>query len=332
MVIDIIVVTYESADTVTPCLAAVSHSPLVSRVIVIDNASSDGSADAARQANADVVIENPVNLGFARAVNTGLRHAAADSVLLLNPDARVDAGCLQRLCQDFEELPRVGVAAPLLRDDQGQLHAGAGRVSSVTRRVALCLPGGGRLRPFRAELSLSSDENRMRRAVDVGYVYGAALLVDRALLNALGGLDERFFLFAEDEDLCRRVRQAGRRVLLDGRAIALHTGGASYTDTALIEAQRLFSTYRLLDKWEGSRDASAYHAGVMAAFSLRGPVVRIQDVSARVRSHHPLPGARSGALRKTARLFDCAVRSGVDPIVDATARSQDRDTPRLEDV
>src|SRR5690606_27038519 len=101
------------------------------------------------------------------------------------------------------------------------------------------------------------------------YVYGAAMLVDRRFLTACGGLDERFFLFAEDEDLCRQARAAGRRVVLDGRAVAGHAGGASCPEEPLTEAQRLFSTWRLLEKWDGPRAAAAYRRGIVAAFAAR---------------------------------------------------------------
>src|SRR5665647_2763264 len=87
--VDVIVVTYNSAAEVAACLAAVRGSTHVERLIVVDNASSDGSAGAARRAGADLVLENERNVGFARAVNRGLEARAAECVLLLNPDAEL---------------------------------------------------------------------------------------------------------------------------------------------------------------------------------------------------------------------------------------------------
>jgi N-acetylglucosaminyl-diphospho-decaprenol L-rhamnosyltransferase len=265
----VIVVTYESADTVASCLAAVSHSPLVARVIVIDNASPDGSAEAARRAGADRVIENPVNVGFARAVNAGLGNALADFVLLLNPDALVDESALSSLHQTLSGSPSAVIAAPLLRDPTGRLVIGAGRFATVARRVGLCVPVLGRAPYFAPQYLLSPPTPADAGPLKVDYVYGAAMLVERAFLEHTRGLDERFFLFAEDEDICRQARAAGCDVLLDRRAVADHVGGASCGDEARTEAQRLFSTHRLLLKWRGPHAAAAYRGGILAANGLR---------------------------------------------------------------
>jgi hypothetical protein len=239
--------------------------------VVVDNGSADGSAEAARQAGADIVIENGRNLGFARAVNIGLEAAGgaagpAELVLLLNPDARVSPEALELLCKDLGRDPSVAVAGPLLRDEDGALTAGAGRTATLITRVGQCVPLVGRDRRVRPEYTVPREPSERAGPADVGYLYGAAMLVERRFLSACGGLDERFFLFAEDEDLCRQARRAGRRVVLDGRAEAVHAGGASCSDGPLIEAQRLFSTWRLFDKWDGPRRAATYHRGVLAAF------------------------------------------------------------------
>ena len=147
----------------------------------------------------------------------------------------------------------MAVAGPLLRDEDGVLTAGAGRAATLVTRVGQCVPLVGRARRLRPDYAVPREPSERSGPVDVGYLYGAAMLVDRRFLGACGGLDERFFLFAEDEDLCRQARMAGRRVVLDGRAEAAHVGGASCADGPLIEAQRLFSTWRLFQKWGGRR-------------------------------------------------------------------------------
>ncbi len=263
-----ILVTYNSAAELRGCLTTVRPAPELARVIVVDNASADGSAQEARTHGADVVIENSENEGFARAVNRGLREATAEQVLLLNPDARVAPHPLARLCLTLATEPTAAVVAPLLRRG-GRVTAGAGRQSTAARRVALCVPVAGRSAFARSEYDLPAQSRNLSRAVDVGYVYGAAMLLDRGFLTDAGGLDERFFLFAEDEDLCRRARAAGRRVLLEGRAVADHVGGANCPDPAATEAQRLFSTWLLLQKWNGRRAAATYHRGVLSAFRVR---------------------------------------------------------------
>jgi N-acetylglucosaminyl-diphospho-decaprenol L-rhamnosyltransferase len=292
-------VTYQSARHVTGCLEVVGRSPQVERLIVVDNASTDGSAETARAAGASVVVANSRNAGFARAVNQGLEHAASDLVLLLNPDAVLQPDSLTGMCATMERISGTAIVAPLLRDEDGVVHAGAGRLATVGRRVGLCLPLAGRAPAFRPQYRLQ--DGALAAAADVGYVFGAAMLLDGRFFAQTGGLDERFFLFAEDEDICRQAHRAGRRVLLDGGATAAHVGGASSGDEAAIEAQRLCSTWRLFEKWNGPRAAATYHRGIVGAFGLRAAA-------------SALDGSHRATIRRTARLFDAAVRSGVDPL------------------
>lgn len=285
------------------CLAALRGSDGVNRVIVVDNASDDGSAEVARRAGADVVLQNGVNVGFAAAVNTGLAHATAEHTLLLNPDAELRPGALAGLLRALLGTTAAVVAAPLLRDHAGRLHSGAGRFATVPRRVGLCLPLARRVPALRHEYHLSEAQLRDGRPLLVDYVFGAAMLVDHHFLADSGGLDERFFLFAEDEDLCRRARHAGRRVVLATQAVAQHAGGASCGDEALTEAQRLYSNYRLLEKWHGRRAAGAYHGGLLVALWAR-------QVAA-------LAAGRPSQAATVVRLneaFASAVRDGSDPL------------------
>ena len=284
----------------------------MSSVVTVDNASSDGSAAVAREAGADAVIENTENLGFARAVNQGLQHGKAPQILLLNPDARVRAAELAALSATLAGSDGAVVVAPLLRDERGIVQAGAGRFATVNRRVGLCLPLVGRAPRFAPQYLLSPAELASPQPRDVDYVYGAAMLIERAFLTGAGGLDERFFLFAEDEDICRQAARAGLRVLLDTGVVALHEGGGSYTDAVSIEAQRLFSTYRLLHKWRGAAVARAYHTGVAAAFRLRGFAASAT------------PGRDEGSIDGVLAAFSEAVMSGLDPLLDRARAPQTR--------
>jgi N-acetylglucosaminyl-diphospho-decaprenol L-rhamnosyltransferase len=236
---------------------------------VVDNASTDGSADAARRAGADLVVENRANIGFAGAVNVGLRSAAAEYVLLLNPDALVGDQALSSLHRTLSASPSAVIAAPLLRDPSGSLMCGAGRFATVLRRVGMCIPAVGRASYFAPQYPLPRRAPADDGPLQVDYVYGAAMLVERAFFVRTHGLDGRFFLFAEDEDICRLARAAGQDVLLDTWAVADHIGGASCGDVARTEAQRLYSTHRLFLKWEGPRAAAAYRLGVLTATRLR---------------------------------------------------------------
>ena len=302
--VDVIVVTYNSAAEVAACLAAVRGSTHVERLIVVDNASSDGSAGAARRAGADLVLENERNVGFARAVNRGLEARAAECVLLLNPDAELREPALASMYATMRREAGAAIVAPLLRTPDGTTESGAGRFATLTRRIGLCLPLVGRAPYFAPQYRLPADVYAAGSSRDIDYAFGAAMLLDRAFLTQTGGLDERFFLFAEDEDICRQARAAGRRVLLDTRAVAGHIGGASCGDEALTEAQRLFSTFRLFEKWRGRRAAALYRAGIVCASWLRVQAARAER---RPRAAHE--------ITRLSRLFDEAARTGIDPLL-----------------
>jgi N-acetylglucosaminyl-diphospho-decaprenol L-rhamnosyltransferase len=274
--VDIVIVTYNSAATVGAAIESLAGSPLVKSIVVVDNGSGDGSATAARSAGATQVIENTGNPGFAVGVNQGLSHCAADHVLLLNPDARLDHSALDDLRSKLRTTPRAAVVAPLLRDHAGNVTTGSGRFATLTRRIGLCLPLIGRHPHFSPTYRLTPEQLAAGRCLDVDYAYGAALLVDRGFLDQTGGLDERYFLFCEDEDLCRQAHAAGRRVLLDLDAIGDHTGGASCGDPADTEARRLFATYLLFSKWRGARAATLYRTGITLALWLRQGAVWLE--------------------------------------------------------
>jgi len=315
--VDVIVVTYNSAPEICACMTGVLSSADVERLIIVDNASSDDSVAKARAAGADLVIESDRNLGFARAVNLGLKQARADCVLLLNPDARLSGVALASMRTTLRQEAGAAIVAPLLRNADGATTSGAGRFATLTRRVGLCVPLVGRAPHFRPEYRLPAATLTESRALDVDYAFGAAMLLDRAFLTRTGGFDERFFLFAEDEDICRQARAAGRRVLLDTRAVARHVGGASCGDEFETEAQRLYSTYLLFEKWHGRRAAQVYHAGIVGASLLRATAARAE-----------LRPELARAITRMSRRFNAAVRHRVHPLL-ATANGAafDADAP-----
>ncbi len=227
--VDVVVVSWNTRDATVACLGAVAASTGVHpEVVVVDNASTDGTAAAARQAFPGMtVIENADNAGFARAVNQGVRRGAGEYVLLLNPDTEVPAGALAALASRLDELPRHGLLAPRLVGDDGSPQHSANSFPSLRLSVLLAL-GAQRLLPrrIRARLLLEghwrSDEDR-----DVPWVIGAAMLLRRRALEAVGPLDERFFVYAEDMELCDRLWRAGWRVRFTPAVTIRHSGNRS---------------------------------------------------------------------------------------------------------
>jgi len=269
LTVDIIVVTYDSADEIAGCLESARASAGRGRLIVVDNASRDDSVAVARRAGAEVVVENRRNLGFARAVNLGLRQATADLVLLLNPDAVLTGDALARLVEALAADGRVAMAGPLLVAEDGRVIFGGRRFSTAVNRLLWHLPMPRRPRWTTPEYEAFSSPRVPAAPVPVDYLWGAALLCRRAFLLGTGGLDERFFLYSEDEDLGRRARRQGLLSLVVPEATVRHVGGASTSDAALAQARIEISNGLLLEKWEGPRAARLFRVGIGPALGLR---------------------------------------------------------------
>jgi GT2 family glycosyltransferase len=194
-------------------------------LIVVDNDSADGSADAVRQRFPEAtVLEMGSNLGFAVAANRGAEAGRAPFILLLNNDARLRAGALARL-RDALDADRVAAAGPRLVDENGNVELSLGRTLSLWNEAGFKLLGAlyrsGR-GPVAGIVKRYYDTSRT-----TGSLSGACILFERAAFEEAGGFDERFFLYAEDVDLCRRLRQSGWELSYVHDAVVEHARGAS---------------------------------------------------------------------------------------------------------
>jgi teichuronic acid biosynthesis glycosyltransferase TuaH len=266
--VDVVIVTYESAQELPSCVAAL---PEGARVIVVDNASSDGSADVAEKLGC-TVLRNQSNAGFGRAVNRALREQVQRSrVLLLNPDARIDPDNLMLLVRALDE-QGVAVAAPRLVRPDGSEQRPWWRFPSP-RGAWLEAFGLHRLRPDRF------DESR-----DVDFVVGACLLVRTDAMNGVGGFDERYWLYGEETDLCRRLRDAGWRVRFVADARARHVGGASGSaSTELVAEHFARGSERFVLTHRGPRALVGFRAANLVGAALRLPLLRSGDARRVVR-------------------------------------------------
>jgi N-acetylglucosaminyl-diphospho-decaprenol L-rhamnosyltransferase len=223
--LSIIIVTYNSAADVDACIGSlVQHPPSTDHeIVVVDNASTDGTAAAIRSRWHGVrVIDSAANIGFARANNLGIRQTFGSLILLLNPDTTVPAGTLDTLVAALDARPDVAVAGPRLVDADGRVELSFGRMLSPIAEVRQrFLVDGSRRRGAIAAYV----ESITRRTQEVDWVSGACLLVRRADAEAVGLMDERFFMYAEDVDFCASIRARGRRVLFCPSAEMVHLRG-----------------------------------------------------------------------------------------------------------
>jgi N-acetylglucosaminyl-diphospho-decaprenol L-rhamnosyltransferase len=242
----VVVVSFQGREALAAALASLrAHAGLPLETVVVDNASTDGSPEAARAADpAARVIRNPENVGFARACNQGWRASGAPHVLFLNPDAEVTPGALESLLRVLEERPEVGVAGPRTRSADGTIQVSTGPdLTLVAEWGQRRLVRGVARRDPRA---LAAAEARHATEHEPDWVSGSCLLVRRAALEAVGGFDERYFLYEEDADLCRRLRLAGWRVVFTPAAEVRHRLGHSMAQArrrARLEYHRSHLTY-----------------------------------------------------------------------------------------
>jgi GT2 family glycosyltransferase len=214
--VSVAVVAYESGALLAECLDGVAAQTVGDReLILIDNASSDGAAEAAAKAHPHAAFHrNGENLGFAAAVNQAARTARGRWLALLNPDAFPEPDWLEKLLATAEAYPDVRCFASRQRmADDPQILDGLGDAMSASGLAFR----GGYLQPDRDGLL----------AGEVFSACGGAMMIDRELFLEMGGLDERLFCYVEDVDLGYRLRLRGERIVLAPDAIVRHVGSAS---------------------------------------------------------------------------------------------------------
>jgi|GEM_PF-60696 len=269
MKLSIVIVHYKTRDLLELCLrsilasglevqtpsSATDHRPWTlddGQIIVVDNHSEDGTVEMLRQKFPEVqVLVNEVNLGYARAVNQGIRVAKGEYILLLNPDIQVKAGAIQKMIQFMDENEPVGIIGGKLLNPNGTLQYSCRTFYTfptlLLRRTPL-----GRLFPnssiLRDHLMMDWDHTSVR---EVDWVLGACMLVRRKALEDVGVMDERFFLYFEDVDWCYRMKKGGWKVCYfpDAEMIHQHRRESAQGLARRALFSHLRSMLHFYDKW-----------------------------------------------------------------------------------
>lgn len=215
--LSIVIVSFNARTDLVNCLLSIKKHPpsLAHEIIVIDNASTDGSVEAAQKIPGIRAIAMGRNAGFSAANNAGIAVSRGDLLLLLNSDTLVPPGALDRLIARLAATPSAAVAGPRLLDESGRPELSFGRMISPLTE----------LRQQRRSPDWIARETAREQFVD--WVSGACLLVRRQDAVRAGLLDERFFLYTEDVDFCHAVRMLGRKILFVPTAEITHLRGRS---------------------------------------------------------------------------------------------------------
>ena len=273
--LDVVVVNYNAGEHLLRCIASVfAHAGDGSvGVVVVDNASADGSARRAAEAHPEItLIENRDNRGFGTAANQGIRATSSPYVFALNPDAEISAGTLSGFVKLAEDRPKAGAIGPLVRESDGSIYPSARKVPSIGEAV-----GHAFLHPF-------APDNRFSRAYtmadwdrtserEVSWVSGSCVLLRRAALDRVGMFDEAYFMYAEDADLCTRLRAAGYTVLFTPELEVTHERGVSTGNSKRMIHEHSRSVYRYFSKHHARGLRKALLPFAWAALRLRAVLV-----------------------------------------------------------
>ena len=222
----IIIVNYNTRAELKGCLRSLHEPrPAVSHdVVVVDNVSLDGSAEAVRSTWPNVrLIESGENVGYARANNRAIRATASELVLLLNSDTVVPRGAIDALVHELDAHPQVAVVGPRLVNGKGNPELSAGSMIGPFNEARQKLKG--LVLDRRIPLLLQWVTRTLSRRHYPDWVSGACLLVRRADADAAGLLDERFSLYGEDVDFCASVRRLGGQILFAPEIEVVHHRG-----------------------------------------------------------------------------------------------------------
>jgi len=264
--VSIVILNYNTRDELRSCLAglvaegssSIGGGPLTAEVFVVDNASFDGSADMVAAEFPWVrLIRSPHNGGFANGNNQALRLASGDAILVLNPDSLLGRGGLASLYDVLRRHPEAGMVGPKLLRPDGSMHL-ACRRSFPTPTVALYrMLGLSRIFPHNPRFgryNLTYVDPDL--PIEVDSVCGACVLIRRSVIERVGLLDERFFMYGEDLDWCLRTRQAGWTVRYEPSIVVQHQHGAASRKRAL---RTNFHFFRAMDLFYRKHYVQQYH-------------------------------------------------------------------------
>lgn len=264
MDLSIVIVNWNTRELLRRCLESIYANvpPLSFEVFVVDNASIDGSADmvASKFPSAEL-IRSEQNLGFSAGNNLAIRKASGSYLLLLNPDAELLPGSVQEMVKFAESNPDIALVGPKLLNTDGSLQKNGRMFPGFVREVL------GITRIFRLvrhwyDINMGWGREDFDSPTDVDEISGACILARKSAVDAVGTLDERFFMYYEEVDWCYRMRQGGWRVYYLPSAEVKHHWAQGVIKSGVLDANRILyrSQYLYFRK----------HHGLLQAIMLRG--------------------------------------------------------------
>lgn len=307
--VSVVIVSWNAHDYLAQCLASLKYAysgPL--DTVVVDNGSTDGSPTLVMERFPEVkLIRNKRNLGFAKASNIGISNTSGEYVALINSDVKVIPGCITTLLTFLRSQHRVGLVGPLIVDGNGipqrSYRDAPDLLNALGRAFALDTAFAHTVRLLSGHFGRC--KTVVARRVDV--LSGCFWLTERRILQQVGLLDERFFIYGEDMDWCKRFRDRGWGVVFVPEARAIHYGGASSANSPIrffIEKQKADIQY-----WHKHHSSSA--VACYFGISLVHHVLRVSGYALNALVAYPSASARHKIKRSAACLRWMILNDGI---------------------
>jgi GT2 family glycosyltransferase len=309
VMLTIIIVNWNTSELLASCLESLAKRQKRAvragrvQVIVVDNASKDGSEAMVRTSFPEVdILNSGENIGFGKANNLGIPLARGKFVLFLNPDTIVHSQALQRMVEFMQGAPTVGGLGPRMVYPDGRIQGlGLQWFPSPWTELFNLL--------FVSERSIARIKNYLpyRDPEQSGYVrkiYGGAFLVRKEVLSQVGGFDERFFMYGEDVDLCARIQKAGWKLyyLSEAEIVHLVGGAAKNTTSQFSTLMKCESISKLMEKYYGRKGRMLYGVSIFCGASFRLIVLGILWITSLKSSHKYVKNYRQSVQKYAAML------------------------------
>ncbi len=198
-------------------------------IIIVDNDSSDEDKNNLRKIKDVLLVFSTSNLGYGQGCNLGVKNATGDLICILNPDTVLSPDTLEKWAAEFSTLKTqyidLALLAPTLRNENGNIQRSTYRFLSPLNYWFYHSIFAGMIKKIKKSIRFHNRNCQNNQVLEVDWAMGSAYLIDKAAWDKVGGFSDKFFMYAEDEDLCYRFRSAGYRILYTGNVSLTHTQG-----------------------------------------------------------------------------------------------------------
>lgn len=273
--LSIVIVSWNTKNLLKKCLESIfaRTKTLGFEVIVVDNNSTDGTREQIANSKWPIAfVENEKNLGFAKANNQGIEKSKGEFILLLNPDTEIKNGALEKMVQLMRERPDCGVAGCKILNPDGSLQPSVRRFPDFLSSTLISLNFHSHCHSHchshRFNLFARAVDRYLARDFDYSknqeadQVMGAFFMTRREVIEKIGNLDEKFFIWFEEVDFCKRAKEAGFKVMYTPEAEIIHHGAASFSQAFTYEKQKIFSR-SLIYYFKKHRQYGAYFLSLL---------------------------------------------------------------------